>query len=642
MGVISLAMILSACGQKAEPTGAPLGPSNTPDSLATETTQPVIKTMVPTSPPVRELTICLDREPASLFLYAANSLSAQSVLAAVYDAPFDMVNYVPQAVILEKTPSLADGDILLQPVEVRAGELMVDITGKPSQLREGVSYRPAGCYETACGVVFNGSESVQMDQMSIRFTMLSGLQWSDGTPLEADDSLYSYEVAQALFPLANAELLAQTADYRALDEHSVEWVGLPGFMDGQVQNKFFSPLPRHAWGTVSAPELSNLEAASRKPMGWGPYVIDEWVAGEHIALSKNPRYFRAGEGLPAFDKLVYRFLSDGSETLGELLIGECDLINPTTGMEGRYPELQELAEAGEIMLIPQPASAWELIQLGINPLDEERPAFFTSKEVRQAVAMCLDKPALASANDSAIMQAADVYVPPGHPLYNQDVVRYGYDPQRAGELLTLAGWVDLDNDPATPRTAQGVAGIVDGTAFVVELLAAPDAKWQGIADEIKSWLGQCGIQVDVNTQPFEEYLAAGPEGSVFGRKFDMALLAWPARPESSCQLYQSEAIPGPYPDYEQGWGGANAAGYSNPLFDAACWDALYTINEMPGHVDAHFMTQAIFADDLPVIPLSWRFNVMVTRADFCGLQMELLTENPLANIEKFDYGDSCR
>ena len=47
-------------------------------------------------------------------------------------------------------------------------------------------------------------------------------------------------------------------------------------------------------------------------MGWGPYTVKEWVKGDHIELEKNPLYFRAGEGLPAFDKLIYRFLGQES------------------------------------------------------------------------------------------------------------------------------------------------------------------------------------------------------------------------------------------------------------------------------------------------------------------------------------------
>lgn len=640
--LICLAIALSACGQKTEPTGEPQLPTATLLILTASETPTPTETAVPLPPPPRVLTICMGREPSSLFLYEANSLSAQSVLAAVYDGPFEMQNYVPRPVIMEKLPSLADGDVLLQPVEVKPGDLIVNAAGIPVQLAEGVSYRPAGCTETACAETYSGSETVQMDQVSVRFTLLAGLQWSDGTPLSADDSRYSYEVAQALYPAAVPELVVRTADYRVLDERSVEWIGLPGYMDGQIQEKFFSPLPRHAWGSAPLQELATLEASGRMPLGWGPYVIEEWTAGDHITLHKNPLYFRAGDGLPAFDYLVYRFMADGNEALAALLVGECDVVDQTAGLESEVGRLRELQDAGQIQAIFQTGAAWELIQFGINSLDEERPAFFAAKEVRQAVALCIDRQALTAGLGGSPLQAADLYVPSEHPLYNAEAAQYGYDPQRAGELLTAAGWVDLDNDPGTPRTAQGAQGVVDGTAFVVEYLTAPDAERQAIGTQVQASLAQCGIQVNLVTQPFQEYLAAGPEGAVFGRKFDMAQLAWMAGSEPPCHLYLTSEIPGPYPQYGRGWGGANAAGYSNPAFDGACWDALYSLSDLPQHLSGHAKAQAIFAEDLPALPLFWRFKVVAARADFCGLQLDASSGSGLENLEQFEYGEKCR
>jgi peptide/nickel transport system substrate-binding protein len=639
--ILCLLAALSACGQNINPTGEPLLPSATPlGNLVTSTPSPT-ETIAPLPPAPRVLTVCLGREPSSLFLYEANSQSEQSVLAAVYDGPFETGNYTPRPVILEKMPSLADGDLLVQPVEVKPGELMVNSAGTPVQLAEGVSYRPAGCTETACAVTYSGNAPVQMDQVRARFTLLAGLQWSDGAPLSADDSLYSYEVAQALYPAAVPELVAHTASYSLLDEHSVEWVGLPGHMDGHIQDKFFSPLPRHAWGAIPAQELPASESASRMPLGWGAYEIEEWVAGDHITLHKNPLYFRSTERLPAFDYLVYRFVADGSEALSALMAGECDLVDQTAGLESQRNKLVELQDAGQIQAVYQAGTAWELIQFGIDPLDEERTAFFAIKAVRQAVAMCIDRQAMVAAIGGDPVEVAHVYLPAEHPLYNAEAVHYAFDPQRAGEMLTSAGWVDLDNDPSTPRTAQGAADVADGSLFVVEYLTTADAERQAIAQQVQAGLAQCGIQVNLVTQPIQEYLAPGPEGPVFGRRFDLAHLAWLSSVEPPCPLYLTSEIPGPYPQYARGWGGANAAGYSNLAYDAACWDGLYALSELPQRQSAHAEAQRIFAQDFPALPLFWRFKVVAARADFCGLVLDASSESALDNIEIFDYGEGC-
>ena len=95
-----------------------------------------------------------------------------------------------------------------------------------------------------------------MDQLVVRYRLKSGLSWSDGTPLTADDSLYSYEVAKALYPQARAELLDRTASYLAFDETTAEWRGIPGLRDPLYPENFFTPLPRHAWGEIPPAEIN--------------------------------------------------------------------------------------------------------------------------------------------------------------------------------------------------------------------------------------------------------------------------------------------------------------------------------------------------------------------------------------------------
>ena len=101
------------------------------------------------------------------------------------------------------------------------------------------------------------------------------------------------------------------------------------------------------------------------------------------------------------------------------------------------------------------------------------------------------------------------------------------------------------------------------------------------ARQLHSWsrqtCDQCGIQLEILSQPAEQYLAAGPDGPVFGRQFDLAQFAWMTAVEPPCSLYLTNEIPGPYPDYPKGWGGVNASGYSNAQYDQACLDALYSL-----------------------------------------------------------------
>ncbi len=618
------------------PTGVPTRDGMltlAPDVLATWTPEPP-------PPPPRLLSICLGREPRSLFLYEATSAAERGVLAAVYDGPFETHDFVVEPVILAKMPSQANGDALLQPVEVQPGETIVDSNGDLVSLEEGVVYRPSGCADLGCAQTCAGDQPVLIDQLSLRFTLLAGVTWSDGAPLRADDSVYSFEVARELFPAVRPDLVSRTQSYRALDEYTVEWVGVPGYQDAPYHAKFFSPLPRHAWGGMRADELSQAEIAARTPLGWGAYVIDEWVPGDHISLHRNPAYFRSGEGLPHFDNLVYRFVADGDEALDAILVGECDLLDQTTMLEAQSDRLLDLQEAGQLTVLFQRATAWDLVMLGIESLDEQRPDYFGLKEVRQALAMCIDRQAMAASLYGGQALVADAYLPPWHSLYNPDVSRYGFDPGAGAALLESVGWLDLDGDPATPRTAQGLAGVRDGTPFEVEYLVSSGFEAQAAARILSDSLAQCGVRVNLLPQSAAEFLAAGPEGPVFGQRFDLAQFAWASALEPPCYLYLSDEIPGPYPEHPKGWGGVNASGYRSPEFDRACKDALFALPDSPGYREAHHLAQAIFAEDLPAIPLYWRSEVIAMRPDMCGVDPS--ADGALSSLEAFDYAEDCK
>ena len=91
------------------------------------------------TPPPSLLTVCMGQEPASLFLYGDNSLAARSVRQAIYDGPFDVVNYATQPVLLEKMPETGDGSLRIETVNVQPGTAIAASDGKLVSLEEGVS-----------------------------------------------------------------------------------------------------------------------------------------------------------------------------------------------------------------------------------------------------------------------------------------------------------------------------------------------------------------------------------------------------------------------------------------------------------------------------------------------------------------------
>lgn len=595
------------------------------------------------------LTVCMGAEPGSLFLYADNSVAARSIRQAIYDGPLDVLEYRIQPVILEALPNLEDGSAFLEPVSVAQGELIVDAGGQLANLQPGVRYLPSGCASSECAVEYAGPDPVQIDQLVARFRLLPNLTWSDGSPLTASDSVYAFEVAQALFPRGRSDLVSQTDSYTALDQLTVEWRGVPGYRHTLYAANFFTPLPRHAWEKLSPETLLEDEQVNRRPIGWGPYTIDEWIAGDHITLSKNAQYFRAPEGLPAFDKLVFRFLPDGEQALAAFLTGECDYLDESAQLSGRRQELESLQAEGRVQLFVEPGTAWEQVTFGIRPYappDEsgQTPApvsLFAAKETRQAFALCLDRQRLAESLFLEDSQVLDTYVPDSHPLYNAQVRRYNYDPEMGATLLQTTGWIDTDGDPGTPRQAQGVTGVPDSTPLVATLLTSDEPENTQAAESMQASLAACGIQLEVDARPWAELTQPGPEGPVFGRSFDLAQFAWSTGLEPPCFLYTSSEIPGPYPEFPKGWGGANAAGYSSQDYDRACGQAFSSLPGSQEHQAGHADAQYIFAEDLPALPLYARLTLVAARPDMCGIQTDPSAESALWNLESFDYGDGC-
>ncbi|MBU1660187.1 MAG: peptide ABC transporter substrate-binding protein, partial [Chloroflexi bacterium] len=630
---------LTACNPRNPSTPIGENSANLPSANAEE--PPTTGPPTPTPVPPRVLTICMGQEPASLFLYGDTSPAARGVLQAVYDGPYDMMNYEMQPVILAKIPSLTNNDVYLQPAQVKAGELIVDADGNWVSLQEGASYRPSGCADTSCAEIFEGGESVSMDELVVHFQFLPGIQWSDGAPLTATDSVYSFSVFKNLFLEAASDALRFTQSYTALDDLTIEWVGIPGYQ-GEYLTKFFSPLPEHLWSLLPVSDLLSSEMSTRTPLGWGPYMIEEWAAGDHITLRRNPTYYRAPEGLPHFDYLVYRFVDNSTDAIDALVVGECDFVDRTALLESQVPRLRAEQEAGHLSFAVQIGTAWEQAAFGINSLDSQRPNLFGLKEVRQAIAMCIDRQALVDTLLFGESPIPDTYVPPMHPLYNPDAAQYEFDPEAAVALLASVGWVDYDLDPATPLTAVGVAGVPDGTAFEFTYLAPTDAERPAAAQIVQASLSQCGIRVEIVLREWAALLGSGPEGTVFGRQFDMAQFAWAASFEPSCFLYSSAEIPGPYPDFPKGWGGGNLAGYSSPEFDQYCRQAMFSLPGSEEYRSAHYQAQAIFADDLPVLPLYQRIKLVAMRPDICGVVVDSDSSSALSHLETFDYGDTCK
>jgi len=630
-------IVLAGCSSGAQTTPTPQG---TPTPIVVATPTPV--------PQPKSLTICLGEEPNTLYPYGNPNTAARSVMEAIFDGPIDSNSYEFQPVILQKLPNMGDGDAQLAPVDVSLGDLVVDTAGNLVALDAGVKVFPSGCTSEDCAVQYDGVSPLQMDQLSASFSILPGITWSDGTPLTANDSVFAFETAKSSDTPGSKFVVDRTQTYEAVDEITARWTGVPGFIDPTYYVNFWTPLPSEQLQSMAPADMLTAEATSLKPLGWGPFVVDEWVAGDHLSLSSNPNYFRAAEGLPYITSLTYRFVPDPDTAISQLLSGECDLLDNSVRLDGQVALLLQFMNSGQAEALFSPTMVMERLDFGILPASYDdgytpgaggdRPDFFSDQHTRQAFAMCLDRQKVVDTVLYGLSSVPDTFIPAEHPLYNSAVETYAYDPTAANDLLTQAGWVDSDDDPSTPREALNVKGVPDGTPLVVNYTTTVATQRRQVSEILAQSLGSCGIKVNLQYLEPDQLYAAGPDGPLFGRQFDLGEFAMSTTgSQPPCNWWMTDEVP----TVDNQWIGANVSGYSREEYNTACRAALASLPDTPEYTDGNNQSQLFFSEDLPVVPLYWRIIVAAARTDMCNFSLDPTASSDLWNIEQFDYGDTC-
>lgn len=598
------------------PTPRPVQPTSTPPP----TILPA-PTALPDNPPpatAKSLTICMAVEPDTLYLHGTKMLAKDHIFHGIYENLYTNLNYGYQPQGLEKLPSLADGDARQVAVEVSLGSTVVDSAGEVITLVDGITVRNA----EGVLVEFAGTP-IEMLQMEVDFTF-KPLIWEDGTPVTANDSVYSFELSNG----SDDHRLNHTASYEAIDTLTVRWTSHPGYLASDYFLNVYQPLPRHAWSHMNTDQVAESEEALRRPLANGPFRVLHWVAGEEIQLVRNENYYRANEGLPKLDSVTFRFIQDTNQIMTQLLAGRCH-IGTQDGIDAGQAEfLLEAHANGLLQPYFQPGTVFEHLDFGIVPVDEyaeTRPDWFGDVRVRQAIARCLDRQAIIDHAIFGIATPLYAYAPEGHPLLPSDISRWLTNRDTANTLLDEVGYLDTDGDGVREDPATG-------TPFHITLGTTSGAETRPLAvAEIQAQLALCGIEVETYFVPASEFFADGPEGPVFGRQFDLVLFAWLVGTEPSCGYYLSSQITD-----SDNWGGTNNTGWSNEAFDTVCQTALNTLPGMPGYAENHQTALYIWTEELPSIPLFLRTKVAVTATNVFNFRIDATQNSELWNLFELD------
>ncbi|MFQ5342926.1 MAG: ABC transporter substrate-binding protein [Anaerolineae bacterium] len=353
--------------------------------------------------------------------------------------------------------------------------------------------------------------AVSQDGLTWDFALREGVTFHDGAPLTAQAVVWNFQRwMDPNHPAHHGDfrfwegMFGGFQDEQGAEGASQSLVASVGAPDEQtfrlVLNKPFAPLLHNLAMSAFAilkPEAVMAEGvdvyglpAGARPIGTGPFRLLDWRDGE-VALAANPDYWN---GPPALTRLIFVTTPDDGARFAALEQGEIDgLVSPAA---------EDLARAGQdpriqVVMGPRPTTAF----LNFN-LDGE---FLGKREVRQAIAHAINKPALVQKAFGPTWAVATQMLPPAIWGYDDAIQDYPYDPERARELLATAGLtstfeVDLWY-PDRPRP----------------YLPNPRAAAEAIAGDLEA----VGVSVSLNTEHWSAYLADRSFGA-----FSMWLLGW--------------------------------------------------------------------------------------------------------------------
>jgi peptide/nickel transport system substrate-binding protein len=427
-------------------------------------------------------------------------------------------------------------------------------------------------------------------------------------------------------------------------------MGVSGLVTESFEDFFWMPLPQHAWDSMNASELLASEQAARSPLGWGPYVVDEWVSGEYIRLMKNEQYFRADEGLPKYDYVTYKFIAAGD--VDQSVSGACDIVaSDVLDLSQAMNAASEISGAGYDLLVAD-SSEFEFLAFGISqasyddgyyPYGADRPAIFSDMNTRRAIALCIDRQSILDELTGGLVDVSSSYLSGENYLMNGlSLSQYEYDPVQAKTLLEEVGWLDFDQNPETPLTMTTAnANVPYGTSFSITLYSSRSEMRALIAQHISDDLAECGIEVTVQQDDIQNLYQPGPDGAIFGRNFDLALLSMNIGTEPHCGFFTTEEIPSET-NYWLGTvtGGSNFMGYSSEAYDEACKSTQAAGLDTNAYMIGIQNTLQILSSELPFIPLYHHPEFVLLKKESC-LPNDINNNELMQSIELLDPYASC-
>ncbi len=347
-------------------------------------------------------------------------------------------------------------------------------------------------------------ESFEMNEDATQYTVhiKEDLTWSDGTPVTSEDFKFTVEYCMehslsyvpSMYGMVES---METPDEKTivfnLDSANVNFFNAAGYWVGIM--------PKAVFESVDAP----MDFIFDGTMGYGPYIVDEHVAGEYVTLTKNPHYtLNNGEGA-MIENIVFRVFSDENAMVLALKNGEIDV----TGNFMSVAAQNQFSSDANFGLYGAQSLGYGFVTFS------QSNELLTDTDVRVALSMTMDREAIcAIAYQGAAVPMYTPISPVWQDFVQADIQQPAFDLDAANALLEEAGYVDTDGDGIREK---------DGQALSFTLTCRSDiAMVDSVIEIIRANAMEAGVEIVPNFVDAATYSA----NVTIGHDYDISYSTW--------------------------------------------------------------------------------------------------------------------
>ncbi len=397
------------------------------------------------------------------------------------------------------------------------------------------------------------------DATTVVFTLRDGLTFSDGSPLTAEDVIYTFEtILDEEFNAPQRSLFTPIESLEAIDERTVQFnLSAP-----------YAPLLSYLdIGIVPSDYEGDM---ALEPVGAGPMVLDSWTRGSELVLTASESYWG---GAPAVGTLSVRIVGDNSARAQAFEAGDLDVIQSPLSPNDIQRYAEDDAVGSEVL------AGLGVTYLNFNTSDP----LLSDPQMRQALAMLVDQDTIVNQIYEGVDQVASSIILPSSWAFDEAIRQPGFDAAGAMAMLDEMGWTDSDGDGVRDR---------DGTPLAIEISThSEDPNRVQSVEYLQAVFESAGINATVRITDWPSFSS----GYVQQSDHQVALLGWLRITDPDRLMYAQLTSEG----------GLNWGGYSNDEVDMLL-EAGRTELDQGARADAYRQAATIIADELPYYIISYQ------------------------------------